>query len=60
MMSTLKMLAALAVVCMAGLGLLLAFGVVTVETVMANATQVLGGIGVLAVTIEGTRRGVCA
>ena len=41
MMSTLKMLGALAIVCMAAFGLMLAFGVVTVETVTANAVQVL-------------------
>ncbi len=50
MMSTLKMFAALAVLCMAAFGLLLAFGVLTVETVTENGIQVLGGIGVLLVT----------
>lgn len=54
-MSTLKMLGALAIVCMAAFGLMLAFGVVTVETVTANAVQVLGGIGVLVVAAVGLK-----
>ncbi len=48
-MSTLKMFAALTVLCMAALGLLLAFGALTVEAVTANGIQILGGIGALLV-----------
>lgn len=47
MVSTFKLLAALAVVCIAILGLLLAFGGITIETVTGNSIQILGGVAVL-------------
>jgi hypothetical protein len=51
MMSTVKILAALTLVCVAVFGLLFAFGVVTIESVTANSIQILGGASVLIITV---------